>query len=63
MFESERVCDIKLVVVPYMCAIDTSTAACGHLSGVKLTGTKVDREDLEIDLLIRSDHYWKAVTG
>ena len=36
---------------------------CVHLSGLELADPGVDGKDLEIDLLIGSDHYWKVVTG
>ena len=60
---------LPVVVVPHICdpvrtcSMDTSSVACGHLSGLELADPGVDGKDLEIDLLIGSDHYWKVVTG
>ena len=60
---------MPVVVVPHICdpvqtcSIDTSSPACEHLTGLRLADPGVDGKDVEIDLLIGSDHYWKVVTG
>ena len=47
-----------------MCAqpIDTSKASYKHLSGLELADSGHMGDDLEVDLLIGSDHNWKLVT-
>ena len=60
---------LPVVVVPHICnpvrtcSIYTSSGAYEHLSGLELADPGVDGSDLETDLLIGSDHYWKVVTG
>ena len=60
---------LPVVVVPpicdpvHTCSIYTSSGAYKHLSGLELADPGVDGSDLETDLLIGSDHYWKVVTG
>ena len=60
---------LPFVVVPHICdpvhtcSIDTSDVAYQHLSGLQLADPGTDGNDLQIDLLIGSDHYWRVVTG
>ena len=60
---------LPMVVVPHICGsvcsqpIDTSKASYRHLTGLDLADAGHAGDNLEIDLLIGSDHYWKLVTG
>ena len=60
---------LSMVVVPHICdpvraqPIDTSKATYGHLSGLTLADSSNAMDDLDIDILVGSDHYWKLVTG
>ena len=60
---------LPVVVVPHICdpvhtcSVDTATTTYSHLRGLELADPVVDESDLEIDILIGSDHYWKVVTG
>ena len=57
------------VVVPHICdpvrvqPISSSQASCAHLSGLELADSGDITGDLEIDLLLESDYYWRLVTG
>ena len=60
---------LPVVVVPHICdpvhtcSVDTATTTYSHLRGLELADPVVDGSDLEINILIGSDHYWKVVTG
>ena len=60
---------LSAVAVPHICdpvrvqPISSSQASCAHLSGLELADSGDITGDLEIDLLIGSDYYWRLVTG
>ncbi|MCG8620539.1 MAG: hypothetical protein MJE68_00890, partial [Proteobacteria bacterium] len=59
---------LAAVVVPHICdAIPvppiTATGAYDHLNGFELADSGNVGSELEIGILVRSDHYWEVVTG
>ena len=60
---------LPAVVVPHICdpvrtcSINPASGAYEHLTGLKLADSEINGGDVEIDLLIGSDFYWKMVTG
>ena len=59
---------LAAVVVPHSCdAIHvppiTTTGAYEHLNGLELADSGDLSSELEIDILVGSDHYWEVVTG
>ena len=60
---------LSAVVIPHICdpvrmqPISSSKNAYEHLSGLELADSGSITGELEIDILIGSDHYWRLVTG
>ena len=61
--------EMSLLAVPLICKPLTAQPTiqalenCEHLEGIELADPSCSDEDLKIDVLIGSDHYWKLVTG
>ena len=61
--------EMSLLAVPLICEPLTAQPTiqalenCEHLEGIELADPSCGDEDLKIDVLIGSDHYWKLVTG
>ena len=61
--------EMSLFAVPMICEplsmqpIAYAEGRYPHLSGLELADFSHGNEDLEVDVLIGSDHYWKLVTG
>ena len=60
---------VSAVVIPHICdpvrmqPISSSKNVYEHLSGLELADSGSITGELEIDILIGSDHYWRLVTG